>query len=110
MEPELITSQLDEFNAGCFVINTEDSDTHLYFLVLSALILGHHVELDLEFISVDFKLNADLLEVLADSLLDHIWIISREKLSVGGEQPLVIVDLLGKRNVLDLVIFNLGTA
>ena len=66
MESELVSLNLGELNTDLVAGNLEDSAADLDLLVVAALVLGDHVELDLVLGVVDLGLDSVLLEVHYD--------------------------------------------
>ena len=107
VESELVTAELGEFDTGSFVINFKDSDNDLDFLVLTGLVFADHPKLNLILIPTHLGLSPRLLQLLTNSLLDHIWAIGGEEFGIGGEQLFIGLHLLGGRHIVHLVFFNL---
>jgi hypothetical protein len=83
MEPDLIATNLCKFNTIHVLINSQNPDTYLSLQSLISLIFSNKTELDFILVFIHLNLNIhDLLKMLNQGLLYHVWVVCGEEVGV----------------------------
>jgi len=91
-ESGLISRDFGELDAHSLVVGLQNSDAHFSLLLLGTLVLALQGELGFVFLAVDYWLDIFFMpQVLVKGLLDHVWVIGGEELSLMGEELLVLL-------------------
>jgi len=98
--PHLVTTDLGELHAVLALIHLKNSHADLSLKSLLALVFGDEGKLHFVFVLAHERLHVLALDLLHQCRLDHVWVVSREKVGVVGKYVAVRVKLFQNRKVL----------